>query len=84
MFVQCIVFLEFSQMKQLQIFGISVLGVFVLLFGQQAFAADADRITKCDQLAAHPDDSYRTSEGVHTELLSKVESDPISLDTELA
>ena len=60
MFVQRIVFLEFSQMKQLQIFGISVLGVFVLLFGQQAFAADADRIAKCDQLAAHPDDSYRT------------------------
>ena len=66
MFVQRIVFLEFSQMKQLQIFGISVLGVFVLLFGQQAFAADADRIAKCDQLAAHPDDSYRTAEGVHT------------------
>ena len=51
----------FSRMKQLQSLSLLVIGLFILVPGQPVFAADTDGIAKCDKLAAHPDDPYRTA-----------------------
>ena len=56
-------------MKQLQSLSLLVIGLFILVPGQPVFAADTDGIAKCDKLAAHPDDPYRTAEGVATSRL---------------
>ncbi len=64
-------------MKKTRTFSLLIFGLFILLFRQPVFAADADSIAKCDQLAAHPDDPYRTAEGVRASRLDVAQAQAV-------